>query len=379
MNRDLAKSVTSMRFDARLALAGLVAAAASAGCVEEEAFEEPRETPLENPGGVPAGTPGTPESSPEPAAPGFELVFAGDTVVVQGASARHEIGVISTGGFAGAVSLSATSAYPLGLAFNPSTVISPGRSELTITAPCDWPAVMRQVQITGAAGTTTRLASLTVRVFPFGSFVAERASVHVPRAIPDSSVNGAASTLFFSEPELIQHMVVTPRITHPRPADLVIDLISPGGAIANLHNHAATLQPSYTVFAYNLGYALVGGWKLRVIDSVTGSVGTIDGWSMRAMVRGLPPPPSASFSASVNQLAVNFTDTSTDPQACGGNGEVVSWSWSFGDGTTSTARHPQHTYAAPGLYEVTLTVTNGSDIPAVGMQRVTVGTVVRGE
>jgi PKD repeat protein len=39
------------------------------------------------------------------------------------------------------------------------------------------------------------------------------------------------------------------------------------------------------------------------------------------------------------------------------------YAWDFGDGGTSSARHPQHAYAAAGTYTVTLTVSNaaGSD------------------
>ncbi|WP_206599838.1 GEVED domain-containing protein [Hymenobacter glacialis] len=34
------------------------------------------------------------------------------------------------------------------------------------------------------------------------------------------------------------------------------------------------------------------------------------------------------------------------------------WQWSFGDGGTSTQQHPQHTYAQPGTYSVSLRVAN---------------------
>lgn len=41
---------------------------------------------------------------------------------------------------------------------------------------------------------------------------------------------------------------------------------------------------------------------------------------------------------------------------------VVSWFWDFGDGTTSTLEDPLHTYGAPGVYNVCLTiVARGSD------------------
>ncbi|MCR9173702.1 MAG: PKD domain-containing protein [bacterium] len=64
-------------------------------------------------------------------------------------------------------------------------------------------------------------------------------------------------------------------------------------------------------------------------------------------------PVTADLNFSANFLAVDFTDASTsqgDP--------ATSWSWTFGDGNTSTMQNPNHTYTAPGQYEVCLTVTN---------------------
>ncbi len=74
---------------------------------------------------------------------------------------------------------------------------------------------------------------------------------------------------------------------------------------------------------------------------------------------GCTPLVTANFSGSPTSgtapLAVNFTDLSS--------GSPTSWSWAFGDGGTSTAQNPSHTYAAAGTYNVTLTATNacGSD------------------
>jgi PKD repeat protein len=64
--------------------------------------------------------------------------------------------------------------------------------------------------------------------------------------------------------------------------------------------------------------------------------------------------PTAGFTYTATGLIVNFTSTST-----GG----ATYSWNFGDGATSTVADPSHTYTAPGVYNVTLTVTNacGSD------------------
>ncbi|TET23080.1 MAG: PKD domain-containing protein [Candidatus Stahlbacteria bacterium] len=72
-----------------------------------------------------------------------------------------------------------------------------------------------------------------------------------------------------------------------------------------------------------------------------------------------PQPPDADFSADPTigsaPLDVTFTDLSTNAP--------TSWSWSFGDGGSSTDQNPQHTYNAPGTYTVRLTATNadGSD------------------
>jgi PKD repeat protein len=73
----------------------------------------------------------------------------------------------------------------------------------------------------------------------------------------------------------------------------------------------------------------------------------------------LPVPPVAAFSSAPTSgnapLPVSFTDQST--------GSPTTWSWDFGDGNSSTAQNPTHTYGTPGTYSVVLTVSNpqGSD------------------
>jgi PKD repeat protein len=71
---------------------------------------------------------------------------------------------------------------------------------------------------------------------------------------------------------------------------------------------------------------------------------------------GTPPPnvpPVANFTFTTSALTASFTDTSTDS-----DGTIVSRSWNFGDGTTSTLTNPSKTYAAGGTYSVVLTVTD---------------------
>ncbi len=70
--------------------------------------------------------------------------------------------------------------------------------------------------------------------------------------------------------------------------------------------------------------------------------------------------PTAAFAGTPTSgtapVAVTFTDQSTDGP--------TAWSWTFGDGGTSTAQNPSHTYTTAGTYTVSLTASNafGSDV-----------------
>jgi len=74
-------------------------------------------------------------------------------------------------------------------------------------------------------------------------------------------------------------------------------------------------------------------------------------------------PPVAAFTTSPNPargptpLEVDFTDQSTAP------GSTLSeWLWDFGDGATSSAANPTHTFSDPGRYQVRLTVRNSEGL-----------------
>ena len=81
--------------------------------------------------------------------------------------------------------------------------------------------------------------------------------------------------------------------------------------------------------------------------------------SASATLQVLPPAPSAQFAATTRSgfapLTVTFSDLSS--------GVVTACNWAFGDGATSAAPAAVHTYAAPGLYTVSLQASGpgGSD------------------
>jgi PKD repeat protein len=111
-----------------------------------------------------------------------------------------------------------------------------------------------------------------------------------------------------------------------------------------LHNVSSTKQ--------NLSSA--SGLAALAINAVTDRY-----WHHYASIAAPPPvvlAPVANFTGSPligdAPLTVNFTDSSTE--------NPTSWAWSFGNGATSTAQNPSHTYTLGGQYTVSLTATNAS-------------------
>lgn len=97
-----------------------------------------------------------------------------------------------------------------------------------------------------------------------------------------------------------------------------------------------------------------GGGAETADESGNGYTGTLGGgteWIFSAApVGGLRAFFDLSTDVGTPPLAVSFTDYSA--------GDPVSWSWDFGDGTTSDAPNPIHTFSTAGAYKVRLTVAD---------------------
>ncbi|WP_435880994.1 PQQ-dependent sugar dehydrogenase [Streptomyces pharetrae] len=83
--------------------------------------------------------------------------------------------------------------------------------------------------------------------------------------------------------------------------------------------------------------------------------------------------PTAQAKANVTSgtapLTVSFSSAgSSDP-----DGDAISHAWTFGDGATSTAANPSHTYTANGRYTATLKVTDSTGRSATASVQITVG------
>ena len=105
--------------------------------------------------------------------------------------------------------------------------------------------------------------------------------------------------------------------------------------------------------------------------------GRVNVWTAVQAAIGSPPPPPpppenqapvAGFTSSCADLTCTFTDASSDA-----DGTVAAWSWTFGDGNGSSAQGPTHAYAAAGMYQVVLTVTDDGGLTDQAIDTVSVG------
>ena len=114
------------------------------------------------------------------------------------------------------------------------------------------------------------------------------------------------------------------------------------------------------------GYAAAGTYTVTL--TVTDNQGaTSSPTSQTVTVTAPNQPPVASFTKSCTGLTCSFTSTSSDA-----DGSITAYSWTFGDGGTSTLQNPSHTYGAGGTYTVTLTVTDNRGAKNSSSQSVTV-------
>jgi PKD repeat protein len=98
--------------------------------------------------------------------------------------------------------------------------------------------------------------------------------------------------------------------------------------------------------------------------TVTDDDGATGTSTQQVTVNAPPPPPNenpdADFEVECSDLTCTFADKSKDD-----DGDVVEWTWNFGDGATFSGQNPPpHTYAGEGQFPVTLTVKDnrgGSD------------------
>jgi PKD repeat protein len=124
-------------------------------------------------------------------------------------------------------------------------------------------------------------------------------------------------------------------------------------------------NPSHT-------YSAAGSYtaQLTVSDGVTATTSSSLLISVNAAGSNQPPVGVAAATPAAGRapLTVAFTSAgSYDPE-----GAALTYSWSFGDGTTSTAANPSHTYQTSGVYTAQLTVSDGTNRVTANVLTITV-------
>ncbi|MCR4403803.1 MAG: FG-GAP-like repeat-containing protein [Candidatus Acetothermia bacterium] len=124
--------------------------------------------------------------------------------------------------------------------------------------------------------------------------------------------------------------------------------------------------------------AVRDGWlDIVVANELSNDVSILLGRPREWCYEFLPPPenkpPVADFSYSPAQPKagekVRFDgSSSSDP-----DGQVISWSWDFGDGKTGTGKIVEHTFEKEGQYKVCLTVKDDKGAEGQACEDLTVG------
>ncbi len=107
-------------------------------------------------------------------------------------------------------------------------------------------------------------------------------------------------------------------------------------------------------------------------SATTGDPVSVDNLQVVA-AQQTPPPvvnqaPTAGISSSTSNLTASLDGSSSKDS----DGQIASYAWDFGDGTTGTGATAQHTYGQAGTYTVTLTVTDDKGATGTATGSVTV-------
>ena len=231
-----------------------------------------------------------------------------------------------------------------------------------------------ELTVTATAGDIVKEQSVKLMVQPVGLNDFTYSS-NTSVDIPDNSPVGAVSVINVPDDLTVFGTTAGVDISHTYSGDLVVKLVSAQGTQVTLQSNVGgsndDIVRSFTSESFN-GEVATGDWTLQVEDTAAADTGTINGWSLTLSAIGevSPQPPRASFDVETQGLTVNFIDSSTDS-----NNDITQWSWSFGDGATSSDQNPMHVYAASGNYDVELTVTDSEGNTSTSTQTVVVSDV----
>ncbi|MDY6976526.1 MAG: S8 family serine peptidase [Pseudomonadota bacterium] len=308
--------------------------------------------------------------------PGFKLgITPGSAEIEAGEAYTFTIEVGSIAGYEEEVQLSL--AQESDIAYLSASTAMPGDTvTLTVETSEETPWGAYSFTVNGVSGDIEKSKSVSLYVYPQGlnEFPYAYSGDAVPTLPNEEDPGDVGVDLVINVPDdlTVFGMQASVDITHTYSGDLVLSLTSPQGTTTVLRQNQGggtdDIVESYNTDAFN-GEVATGDWTLNVLDTFNGDNGTVNTWSL--VVTGIgevgPTPPNSAFTFDASGLSVSFTNNSNDV-----NDDIVSYSWDFGDGATSTEESPTHVYASTGSYDVTLTVTDSEGQTGVSTETVSV-------
>ena len=113
--------------------------------------------------------------------------------------------------------------------------------------------------------------------------------------IPDNDPRGASVSLNLDQKGIVQRVITMVDITHPFIGDLRVEILSPSGKTAVIHDRGGYDQDNL-VKTYDsqtdaelgafIGQPVEGNWILRVMDLARLDKGMINKWNMKVLYSG---------------------------------------------------------------------------------------------
>jgi RHS repeat-associated protein len=135
-------------------------------------------------------------------------------------------------------------------------------------------------------------------------------------------------------------------------------LSQPAGSTIALAG-ATTASPTFTPL-------ILGEYIFRLIVN-DGQLASAPDTVKVTLVNRAPTANAGGPYGGQSKVPIQFSGSGTDP-----DGDAISFSWNFGDGGTALGAAPTHTYTTPGIFTVTLTVTDAFGASAISQTTATI-------
>jgi subtilisin-like proprotein convertase family protein len=211
--------------------------------------------------------------------------------VTAGGSTTFTVSNTASGGFASAITLSATPAISgVSYAFSPNPMAAGGSSTLTCTTTAAAAPGTYTLTILGTGGSLSRTTTVQLTVSAPSSGNAVKTFSAAPNlAVPDNNTTGVTSTINVVDSLTVSSISVSTVIPHTYQGDVEVALIGPDNTTVLLHNrtgagadnvtttYSILTAPAQALSAFN-GKNTAGAWRLRVRDLAATDVGTLSSW-----------------------------------------------------------------------------------------------------